>query len=97
MTLIVKPQYGPGARREWAVYQRSEVRGQRSEVFGAYSMTWTGAQRAVREIKASLQRLDQRLAALPPDTITQELIDNRPRQQRPMGTIRELIWKAARN
>jgi len=95
--LIIKPQYGPGARREWTI-QRPDAGGQRSEATGApkafiaYTRTWTGARKAISEIEASLRRWDERMQTA---RLTQELIDCRPRHQRPMGTIRELLWKAA--
>jgi hypothetical protein len=101
MSLAVKPQYGPGARREWAIVRTTDDARQQSEATGAlksfvaYSRTWTGAQRAIREIEASLRRLD-RFSPPEPQAITQQLIDSRPLNYRPIGVIRQLIWNAAK-
>jgi hypothetical protein len=105
MNLNVQPQYGPGARREWTI-RNPEARGQRSEVSGlpldflAYSRTWTGAQRAIDEIKNSVARLDElirRCGLREKSPLTQTVIDERPRGQRPQGATRQLLWKAATN
>jgi hypothetical protein len=91
---------------EWTVYN-PEFRGQRSEAtelpldFVAYARTWTGAQRAIDEIKNSVASLDVLLERLglkeKKSSLTQAVIDERPRGQRPQGgAIRQLLWKAAR-
>ena len=104
MTLIVTPQYGPGARREWTV-RSPELSGQKSEATGlpkdflAYARTWTGAQKAIAEITASLARLEAResgAGSQESGPLTQEAIDTRPRGQRPMGAVRQFLWNAGR-
>lgn len=105
LKLVVRAQYGADARREWTIYcERLEARGQRSEVtrtqagFIAYSRTYTGARKAIVEIEASLSRLDEFIErlGLRERKLSQRFIDTRPRDERPMGRIRELIWNAAR-
>lgn len=51
LTLTLKPQYGHGARREWAIYLGDQ--------FLAYSRSWTGANRAMAEIESRPKQLTQ--------------------------------------
>lgn len=111
LNLIVKPQYGPGARREWKIVAQvccagSGVRGQGSgECFIAYARSYTGARRAIEEIQASVARLDAGLFRTLPygrvsATLTQQAIDGAAAMnaaRRPFGPLRRLFWHAARS
>ena len=103
--LIIRRQYGPigpdqRPRVEWAIYDpQAEARGQKPEVKGrppgfiAYSLSWTGAGKALVEIHESLRRVFETPRVR--HALTQEAIDQWQGANRPMGNLRRLFWNAA--